>query len=93
MSHLIANTLIFHTGANPLGDANGSQQLTKPGSASPSCSFHLTAVERDKLPLAPCWVENDFNEINRVRLIINMPPRHLKSFFASVAFPGLVSRA
>jgi hypothetical protein len=27
------------------------------------------------------------------RLIINMPPRHLKSFFASVAFPGLVSRA
>jgi hypothetical protein len=33
-------------------------------------------------------VENDFNEINVVRLIINLPPRHLKSLLASIAFPA-----
>jgi hypothetical protein len=33
-------------------------------------------------------VENNFNEINDVRPIINLPPRHLKSLLASVAFPA-----
>jgi len=33
-------------------------------------------------------VENDLNEDNRVRPIINMPPRYPKSLLASVAFPA-----
>jgi hypothetical protein len=33
-------------------------------------------------------VENNINEINWIRLIINLPPRHLKSLLASVAFPA-----
>jgi hypothetical protein len=33
-------------------------------------------------------VENDFNENNGVRLIINLPPRSLKSLMASIAFPA-----
>src|SRR5213079_2203019 len=39
-------------------------------------------------PSAPRWVENSLNDINVVRLIINLPPRHLKSLLASVAFPA-----
>jgi hypothetical protein len=31
-------------------------------------------------------VENDLNENNGVRSIINLPPRHLKSLLASIAF-------
>jgi hypothetical protein len=33
-------------------------------------------------------VENDLYENNGVRPIINLPPRHLKSHLASVAFPA-----
>ena len=33
-------------------------------------------------------MENNFNKINVVRLIINLPPRHLKSLMASIAFPA-----
>jgi predicted phage terminase large subunit-like protein len=33
-------------------------------------------------------VENNLNQINTVRLIINLPPRHLKSLLASIAFPA-----
>src|ERR1700719_3777982 len=69
-------------------DANGSRQPAKHASASSFCSFHSIAVERGNRPSAPRWVENDFNEINRVRLIINLPPRHLKSLLASIAFPA-----
>jgi len=36
----------------------------------------------------PRWVENDLNENNGVRPIINLPPRHLKSLMASIAFPA-----
>jgi hypothetical protein len=33
-------------------------------------------------------VENDLNQNNGVRPIINMPPRHLKSHLGSVRFPA-----
>jgi predicted phage terminase large subunit-like protein len=33
-------------------------------------------------------VENDLNKNNGVRPIINLPPRHLKSLLASIAFPA-----
>jgi len=36
----------------------------------------------------PRWVENKVNKNNEVRLIINLPPRHLKSLMASIAFPA-----
>ena len=52
------------------------------------CSFHRWAVERRNGPSAFPWVENNFNKINVVRLIINLPPRHLKSLMASIAFPA-----
>jgi hypothetical protein len=36
----------------------------------------------------PRRVENKVNKNNEVRLIINLPPRHLKSLMASIAFPA-----
>jgi hypothetical protein len=50
--------------------------------------FHLTAVERGNGPSMSRWVENDRNKNKGVRPIINLPPRHLKSHLASVAFPA-----
>jgi hypothetical protein len=50
--------------------------------------FHLTAVERGNGPSMSRWVENDRNKNKGVRPIINLPPRHLKSLLASIAFPA-----
>jgi hypothetical protein len=54
----------------------------------PFCLFHPLPSTDGSGPPAPGWVENDLNENNRVRPIINLPPRHLKSLLASIAFPA-----